>query len=109
MVVLVRSLGILQAVSALCVTAQALAGGVSAPSYLRTTLDEGAPAPSHACEPRRFRTTLDDASQASFPLDTQPLDSAGRLIRISLEDGDARYGHLSPAQSQARRYRTTLD
>ncbi len=105
MVVLVRSLGILLAASAFCVTPPALATGVG----VRTSLDEDAPAPSYVREPRRFRTSLDDVSHASFPLDTAAVGSAGRLIRISLEDSGARYGHLGPTQSQARRYRTTLD
>ncbi len=109
MVVIVRSSGIWLAVSVLCATPQALAGGVTAPSYVRTSLDEDAPAPNNVREPRRFRTSLDDVSHASFPLETAAIDSAGRLIRVSLDDGGARYGHLSPAQSQARRYRTTLD
>ena len=109
MVVIVRSLALWLAVSTLCVTPQALAASVTAPSYLRTSLDEQPPASPSGREPRRFRTTLDDASHASFPLDTARLDSAGRLIRISLDDGVALYGHLSPMQSQARRYRTTLD
>jgi hypothetical protein len=112
MVVIVRSLGVCciwLAVSALCATPQAQAAGVTAPSYLRTSLDEDAPAPSGAREPRRFRTSLDDVSHASFPLDNARIDPAGRLIRISLDDGSVRYGHLSPAQAQARRYRTTLD
>ena len=109
MVVTVRSLGIWLAVSVLCGTPQALAGGVTAPNYVRTSLDEDAPGPSQVREPRRFRTSLDDVSHASFPVDTAAFDSAGRLIRVSLDDGGAPYGHLSPGQSQARRYRTTLD
>ena len=107
MVGLVRSLRILVAVSALGVSPQALAAG--APSYVRTTLDDDAPPPPRTQrEPRRFRTTLDDASHSSFPLDTASVGAAGRLIRVSLDEV-APYGHLSPTQSQARRYRTTLD
>lgn len=108
-VVRVRSLGILLAVSVFGVTPQAVAASVTPPSYVRTSIDEDPPTPTRVREPRRLRTSLDDARHASFPLDTTAIDAAGRLIRICLDDGGTRYGHLSPAQSQVRRYRTTLD
>ena len=103
MVVLVRSLGVWLALTVLCVSPEALAAGSSLPRYLRTALDDEAVAPSPR-EPRRIRSSLDDASHTSFPL-----DSEGRLIRVSLDDGGASYGHLTPGQSHARRVRTALD
>lgn len=76
---------------------------------MRTQLDDDA-SPPHGPqpprEPRRIRNTLDDGSHAAFPLDTE---SEGRLIRVSLDDGDLRYGHLGPSQSRPRRVRTALD
>ncbi len=77
------------------------------PIYVRTQLDDDGSAPrgpQPARVPRRIRSTLDDASHAAFPL-----DSEGRLIRVSLEDGDLRYGHLGPSPSRPRRVRTALD
>jgi hypothetical protein len=102
MVVPVRSLGVSLAFTVLCLSPGALAAGSSVPPYLRTALDDDALA-SGPPEPRRIRSSLDDASHASFPLDTE-----GRLIRVSLDDG-ASYGHLTPVQSHARRVRTALD
>jgi len=87
-------------------SSQALAGPLT-PAYVRTSLDSDEAAPLSGSEPRRIRATLDEQpspSHASFPLDHE-----GRLIRVSLEEGSASYGHLSPPRPQARRVRTTLD
>lgn len=92
----------------------------NAPPYLRTSLDDtstAAPAPV----PRRIRSTLDDASptatrslgdslsHAAFPLEPGAAKLTGRLIRLSLDDGQVSYGHLVLPQQQPRRIRTTLD
>jgi hypothetical protein len=103
MVLLVHSYGFWLALALLCVSPAALAAGPSVPPYLRTALDDDAPARGPR-EPRRIRSSLDDASHASFPV-----DSEGRLIRISLDDGGPSYGRLTPMQSRARRVRTALD
>lgn len=101
---LVRSHGIWLTLALLCLSPGALAAGSSVPPYLRTALDDDDARVAGPREPRRIRSSLDDASHASFPL-----DSAGRLIRVSLDDGGANYGHLIPVQSRARRVRTALD
>ena len=101
-----RALGPWLALSLLCASSQAL-GGPLTPTYVRISLDDEQAAPLGSSGPRRIRETLDDsasASQASFPL-----DGDGRLIRLSLDEGLASYGHLSPPRQQARRLRTTLD
>lgn len=106
MVVLVRSYGVWLALAVLCVAPGALAAGSSTSPYLRTALDDDAPAVGPR-PPRRIRSSLDDASHASFPLDTE-----GRLIRVSLDDEGARYGHLTPVPSRtsrARHVRIALD
>ncbi|HEX2876390.1 MAG TPA: hypothetical protein VHP33_34290 [Polyangiaceae bacterium] len=102
-----RSLAVWLALSALAASPRALAAPSGLPIYIRTQLDDDAsppPAAQPPREPRRIRITLDDASHASFPLDPE-----GRLIRVSLEDGDLRYGHLAPSPSRTRRVRTELD
>lgn len=107
MVLGVRSLAVWLALSVLGVGPHALAAPSSMPVYVRTQLDDEGSAPrgpQPQREPRRIRSTLDDASHAAFPLDPE-----GRLIRVSLEDGDSRYGHLGPSQSRPRRVRTELD
>ena len=108
MVLGVRTLAVWLALTVLGASPHALGASSSMPSYVRTQLDDDSPStrgPQPPREPRRIRSTLDDASHASFPL-----DSEGRLIRLSLEDGDSRYGHIGPApQSRPRRVRTELD
>ena len=107
MVIGVRSLAVWLALSALGASQHAWAAPSALPIYVRTELDDDASAPrgpQPQREPRRIRSTLDDASHAAFPLDPE-----GRLIRVSLEDGDLRYGHLGPSQSRPRRVRTELD
>jgi hypothetical protein len=104
MVVLVRFLGVwLAFFSVLGVSPCAVAAGSSVPPYLRTALDDGS-LPLEPREPRRIRSTLDDPSHASFPL-----DAGGRLIRVSLDEGVESYGHLNAAPTRARRVRTQLD
>jgi hypothetical protein len=104
--------------------APAAAAPRSAPPYLRTSLDDAAPAPAEPT-PRRIRNSLDevtatalptafeasvaDPSHAEFPLDEGVLQAAGRLIRLSLDDGKVTYGRLALAQPAARRIRTSLD
>lgn len=90
------------------------------PPYLRTSLDDAAAA-APAPGPRRIRSSLDDASttatrslgdgssRAAFPLEASGNKLTGRLIRLSLDDGQVSYGHLVLAQRQPRRIRTTLD
>jgi hypothetical protein len=105
-------------------TAPATAATRNAPPYLRITLDDSAPAPAAtAPAPRRIRSSLDDttsaratvelpitsAGHAEFPLETGGAKVAGRLIRLSLDDGQATYGHLVLAQPASRRIRTSLD
>jgi len=92
----------------------------NAPPYLRTSLDDAAPA-APAPGPRRIRSTLDDAgpiatrslgdspSHVTFPPEAGATKLPGRLIRLSLDDGQVSYGHLVLAQRQPRRIRTTLD
>lgn len=106
--------------------APAAAATRNAPPYLRTSLDESSPAPAAPAPRRRIRSTLDDAgatpatrtavelpradaSHAEFPLDKSVAKTPGRLIRLSLDDGQATYGHLTLAQPAARRIRTSLD
>jgi hypothetical protein len=105
--------------------APATAATRNAPPYLRTTLDDTAPAPAAAAPaPRRIRSSLDDAGSvplralerpsqsaghAEFPLEKSVAKAAGRLIRLSLDDGQATYGHLVLAQPASRRIRTSLD
>ena len=91
----------------------------NAPPYLRTSLEDGASA-AQVVAPRRIRSTLDDASltatrtssesssHAAFPADGAAKVS-GRLIRLSLDDGQVTYGHLMQAPPPARRIRTSLD
>jgi hypothetical protein len=107
MVLSVRSPAVWLALSVLGASPHALAAPSGMPTYIRTQLDDDASAPrgpQPQREPRRIRSTLDDASHAAFPLDTE-----GRLIRVSLDDGELRYGHLGPSQSRPRRVRTELD
>lgn len=107
MVLGVRSLAFWLALTVLGASQHAWAAPSSMPIYVRTQLDDDASpprGPQPLREPRRIRSTLDDASHGAFPL-----DSEGRLIRVSLDDGDIRYGHLGPAQSRPRRVRTELD
>lgn len=100
MVLLVRPHGLWLALSLLGVSPCALAG---VPPYLRTALDDASP-PLEPREPRRIRSTLDDPSHLSFPLDVE-----GRLIRVSLDEGVDSYGHLNAAPAHPRRVRTQLD
>jgi hypothetical protein len=102
--------------------APATAATRNAPPCLRTTLDDSTPAPA-ATAPRRIRSSLDDAASAratialpgtsaahaEFPLEKSGAKVAGRLIRLSLDDGQATYGHLALAQPASRRIRTSLD
>jgi hypothetical protein len=107
MVIGVRSLAVWLALSVLGASPRALAAPSNMPIYVRTQLDDEASpprGPQPQREPRRIRSTLDDASHAAFPLDPE-----GRLIRVSLDDGELRYGHLGPSQSRPRRVRTELD
>jgi hypothetical protein len=97
-------------------------------SRIRTTLDDApgvAPLRDEQAAPRRIRSTLDDPSRASFPPDDvstvgtfadrlirfAPGEAppAARLIRLTLDDGQAAYGRLTDDVPQARRLRTTLD
>jgi hypothetical protein len=70
--------------------------------------------------PRQIRLSLDDestgqlsragASHAEFPLVEQPAPPRpGRLIRLTLDDGGAVYGHLRHLATLGRRIRTSLD
>lgn len=103
MVVLVRSYGVWLAVAVLGTAPGALAAGSAVSPFVRTALDDDAPAAAPPA-PRRIRSSLDDASHASFPLDAE-----GRLIRLSLDEDGASYGHLTPLPSRARHVRTALD
>ena len=87
----------------LVLSASPAALAATRPSYVRASLDDDA-APPAARQARHIRSTLDDPSHAAFPLDAE-----GRLIRLTLDEGDQRYGRLAPANAQARRVRTTLD
>jgi hypothetical protein len=109
----VRSLAVWLALSVLCASPHALAGALT-PTYVRTSLDSDGATPLGGSSPRRIRDTLDE--QPSAPPNVSPshavfpLDSAGRLIRVSLDEGaTTKYGHLSPARPQTRRVRLTLD
>lgn len=103
MVVLVRSYGVWLALAVLFVAPGALAAGSSLSPFVRSSLDDDAPAPAPP-SPRRIRSSLDDASHVSFPLDAE-----GRLIRLSLDEDGASYGHLTPSPSRSRHVRTALD
>jgi len=70
--------------------------------------------------PRQIRLSLDDEARGSlpsarpshgdFPPTTQPAAApSGRLIRLSLDDDGAVYGHLRHLVALGRRIRTTLD
>ena len=103
MVLLVRPYGLWLALSLLGVSPCALAAVPAAPPYLRTALDDTTP-PLEPLQPRRIRSTLDDPSHLSFPLEV-----GGRLIRVSLDEGVDSYGHLNAATVHPRRLRTQLD
>lgn len=122
MVLFVRSLLVLPLL--VLAAAPAAAATRNAPPYLRTTLDDAAPTPA-APTPRRIRSSLDDGSasgvptafeapvadpsHAEFPRDEGVVQVAGRLIRLSLDDGQVTYGRLALAQPASRRIRTSLD
>ena len=102
---------------------------------VRANLDGEAFVAAQAPAPRRIRRSLDDAASpstpggAAFPLDADDalvlpplprrvirvsLDQdqpafAGRLIRLSLDEGRIMYGRLSESPLHGRRLRTTLD
>lgn len=89
--------------SLLCVAAPAAA---TTTRYVRTSLEQDGVSHAQPNAARLIRNSLDDASHADFPADDT---DNGRRIRISLEDGSAPYGQLSPAAPKARRFRMTLD
>lgn len=101
-----RGFGFSLALLLLSASPQLLAAPVAG-TYVRTSLDDDRPAPLAGREPRRIRKTLDDRPSASHV--AFPLERDGRLIRLSLEEGSATYGRLSPARGKLRRVRTTLD
>jgi hypothetical protein len=106
---LVRLFASWLALSLVCASPHALAGALT-PTYVRTSLDGDQPVPMGSPEPRRIRATLDEQPSPSPSHASFPLDSAGRLIRVSLDDGTTSiYGYLSPVRAQTRRVRTTLD
>lgn len=74
------------------------------PRYLRTQLDDDSVSSDGPSPARHIRSSLEDASHASFPL-----ESEGRVIRISLDDNRSSYGHLGSLHARARIVRTTLD
>jgi hypothetical protein len=103
---------------------------------VRANLDGEAFVAAQAPAPRRIRRSLDDAASfsastpgAAFPLDAKEalilpplprrvirvsLDQdepafAGRLIRLSLDEGRIVYGRLSESPLHGRVLRTTLD
>lgn len=105
---------------------------------VRANLDGDAFVPAPAPAPRRIRRSLDDATDAlvsaapgsatsplggskalvlpplprrvfRVSLDEDQPAFAGRLIRLSIDDGRATYGRLSGSTWQGRRLRTTLD
>jgi hypothetical protein len=99
----------------LAVSRPAAAASRTTPPYLRTSLDDAAPV-APPSQPRRIRSSLDDLSvtatlgSAGSPSHIVfPLEVAGRLIRLSLDEGQVSYGHLVLARPQPRRIRTTLD
>lgn len=114
MVLFVRWFLVLPLLVAVATPAHA-ANRTTAP-YLRTSLDEAMPPTasprvirSSLDEPRRHVSLDEGPSHAVFPLEEGAARGTGRLIRLSLDDGQVTYGRLVLAQPRARHIRTSLD